>query len=66
MTKPAYNTVQEIVIDMWDYCMYLEDEYHQTGSQGTLFKFAVAIMTVQYWEDVLLNMEGYDVDEFYF
>ena len=66
MTKPAYNTVQEIVIDMWDYCMCLEDEYHQTGSQGTLFKFAVAIMTVQYWEDVLLNMEGYDVDEFYF
>ena len=46
--------------------MRLEDEYHITGDQGTLFRFAVGIMTVQYWEDVLLNIEGYDVYEFYF
>ena len=46
--------------------MMLEDEYHKTNDKGVLFRFAVAIMTVQYWEDVLLNMEGYDVYEFYF
>lgn len=66
MVTPAYDNVQDIVIDLWDYCMMLEDEYHRTGDKGVLFRFAAAIMTVQYWEDVLLNMEGYDVYGFYF
>jgi hypothetical protein len=64
--SPAYEDVQDIIIDLWDYCMRLEDEYHMTNNQGTLFRFAVGIMTVQYWEDVLLNIEGCDVYEFYF
>jgi len=46
--------------------MLLEDEYHKTGNQGVLFRFAIGIMTVQYWEDVLLNIEGFDAYEFYF
>jgi len=66
MNEPIYDNVQDIVMDLWDYCMMLEDEYHKTNDKGVLFRFAVAIMTVQYWEDVLLNMEGYDVYEFYF
>jgi len=66
MVSPEYDDVQDIIMDLWDYCMLLEDEYHRTGDQGTLFRFAIAIMTVQYWEDVLMNMEGIDVFEFYF
>lgn len=51
---------------LWDYCMQLEDDYHRTASHEVLCQFAVAIMTVQYWEDVLMNMEGIDVYRFYF
>ena len=37
--------------------MQLEDEFHETGDQSILLQFGIAIMTVQYWEDVLMNME---------
>ena len=53
-------------MDLWDYCMELEDEYHLHGSQDVLIQFAIAIITVQFWEDVLLNMEGFDVYRFHF
>jgi hypothetical protein len=53
-------------MDLWEYCMNLEDEYHRTGSNDVLIQFAVAIVTVQHWEDVLLRMEGIDVYRFYF
>lgn len=66
MTEAEYADVSQVIIDLWDYCMELEDEWHETGDQGVLLKFAMAIMTIQYWEDVLLNMEGYDVFNFYF
>ena len=46
--------------------MILEDEYHKTGSQEVLIQFAVTIIVVQYWEDILLSMEGYDVFNIYF
>lgn len=46
--------------------MELEDEYHKTGNHDVLCKFAITIMTVQYWEDILLSMEGVDVFGFYF
>lgn len=64
--EPTYTDVQDIIMDLWDHCMLLEDEYHKTGNQGVLFRFAIGIMTVQYWEDVLLNIEGFDAYEFYF
>ena len=64
--EPAYENIQDIILELWDYCMELEDEWHETGDQGVLLRFAVAIMSVQYWEDALLNMEGYDVFGFYF
>ena len=66
MIGPEYSDVTQVILDLWDYCMELEDEWHETGDQGVLLKFAMAIMTIQYWEDVLLNMEGYDVFNFYF
>lgn len=66
MIGPEYSDVTQVILDLWDYCMELEDEWHETGDQGVLLKFAMAIMTIQYWEDVLLNMEGYDVFSFYF
>ena len=61
VTQASYTSIQDIIMDLWDYCMLLEDEFHETGDQSILLKFAVAIMTVQYWEDVLLNMEDRDI-----
>ena len=46
--------------------MKLEDEFHETGDQSILLQFGIAIMTVQYWEDVLLNMEDRDGIRFRF
>ena len=63
---PRYESVEQLIIDLWDYCMELEDEYHRSGDQAVLIQFAVAIVTVQHWEDVLLRMEGVDVYRFYF
>lgn len=64
--EPKYDDVELIIMDLWDYCMELEDEYHLHGSQDVLIQFAIAIITVQFWEDVLLNMEGFDVYRFHF
>jgi hypothetical protein len=66
MSAGEYEEISQIIIDLWEYCMQLEDEWHESGDQGVLLQFAMAIMTIQYWEDVLLNMEGYDVFSFYF
>ena len=63
---PRYESVEMIIMDLWDHCMELEDEYHRTADQAVLIQFAVAIVTVQHWEDVLLRMEGVDVYRFYF
>ena len=66
MTSAGYTNVQDIIMDLWDYCMKLEDEFHETGDQSILLQFGIAIMTVQYWEDVLLNMEDRDAIRFRF
>jgi hypothetical protein len=66
MTNAEYTNVQDIIMDLWDYCMQLEDEFHDTGEQSILLQFAVAIITVQYWEDVLLNMEDHEGVRFRF
>jgi len=63
---PRYESVEQLIMDLWDYCMELEDEYHHTADQEVLIQFAVAIVAVQHWEDVLLRMEGLDVYRFYF
>lgn len=63
---PAYDCVQDIIYELWDHCMTLEDEYHRTGNYDVLCQFAITIMIVQYWEDILLAMEGVDVYGFYF
>ena len=63
---PRYESVETIIMDLWDHCMELEDEYPRTADQAVLIQFAVAIVTVQHWEDVLLRMEGVDVYRFYF
>ena len=64
--KQIHENIEDIIIKMWDYCMELEDEYHRTGDGSVLMQFAMAIMVVQYWEDVLLNTEGRDVFRVYF
>lgn len=64
--KPQYENIEDIILDTWNYCMELEDEYHRTGDSSVLIQFAMAIMVVQYWEDVLLNMEGLDAFTIHF
>ena len=66
MMNPDYENVDDIIINVWNYCMELEDEYHRTGDSSILVQFAVAIMIVQYWEDVSLNMEGINVYTIHF
>jgi len=61
-----YQAIEDIIEDLWEYCMELEDQYHHTGNQDVLIKFATALMIVQYWEDLLLSMEGIDVFRVYF
>jgi hypothetical protein len=61
-----YQSIEDIIADLWEYCMELEDQYHHTGSPDVLIKFATALMIVQYWEDTLLSMEGIDVFRVYF
>jgi hypothetical protein len=63
---PRYESVETIIMELWEYCMELEDEYHRTADHAVLIQFAVAIVSVQHWEDVLLRMEGLDVYRFYF
>lgn len=63
---PEYDNVEDIIMDLWDYCMELEDEYYRTQSEDVLIKFAIAIVTVQYWEDVSLTLEGIHVYRLYF
>jgi len=63
---PAYECIEDIIVELWTYCMELEDEYHRTGNYDVLCQFAMTIMVVQYWEDILLGMEGVDVFGFYF
>ena len=46
--------------------MDLEDEYHKTGQHDVLIRFATTIVIVQYLEDMLLAMEGYNVFDIYF
>jgi len=61
-----YQAVEDVIEDLWGYCMELEDQYHHTGNHDVLIRFATALMIVQYWEDVLLSMEGIDVCKVYF
>jgi hypothetical protein len=58
---PMYDSIEDIIMDLWDHCMELEDEYHRTGDHEVLIKFATTIVIVQYWEDMLLTMEGFHV-----
>jgi len=59
--SPMYDSIEDIIVDLWDYCMELEDEYHRTGDHEVLIKFATTIVIVQYWEDMLLTLEGFHV-----
>jgi len=63
--KPLYDSVQDIIIDLWEYCMELELEYYETRNKAILQEFALCIGLIQYWEDILLAQEGYDVFHYY-
>lgn len=64
--EPKYDRVEDLILDLWDYCMELEDEYYRTRNEEVLIRFAIAISIVQYWEDVSLSMEGFNVFRIYF
>lgn len=64
--EPAYDHVEDIIQELWDYCMDLELEYYRTQDRETLIEFALCIGLIQYWEDVLLSMGGFYVFSIHF
>lgn len=56
--EPAYDDVEIIIMELWDYCMYLEYQYFITNDKAILQQFAVCIALIQYWENVYFTIGG--------
>lgn len=54
----AYETLEDIILELWDYCLYLEYEYYRTQDKDTLMQFTFCIGLIQYWEDVYFSLGG--------
>jgi hypothetical protein len=55
---PAYDSVEEIILELWDYCLYLEYEYYRTNDKEVLLRFTFCIGLIQHWEDVYFSLGG--------
>lgn len=55
---PAYESLEEIILDLWEYCLYLEYEYYKTNNKEILFQFTFCIGLIQYWEDIYFSIGG--------
>jgi hypothetical protein len=55
---PAYDSLEEIILDLWEYCLYLEYEYYKTNNKEILLQFTFCIGLIQYWEDVYFSIGG--------
>jgi len=53
-----YDTIEEIILELWDYCLHLEYEYYSTNDKEVLIQFTFCIGLIQYWEDVYFSMGG--------
>ena len=56
--SPSYETLEEIILELWDYCLYLEYEYYKTNDKDILMQFTFCIGLIQYWEDVYFSLGG--------
>jgi hypothetical protein len=55
---PAYDTLEDIILELWDFCLHLEYEYYRTNDKEILIQFTFCIGLIQYWEDVYFSLGG--------
>lgn len=55
---PAYEDIEDIILELWEFCLYLEHEYYQTNDKEILMQFTFCIGLIQYWEDVYFSLGG--------
>ncbi len=56
--SPVHETVEGIILELWDYCLDLEYEYYKTNDKEVLLQFTFCIGLIQYWEDVYFSLGG--------
>jgi len=56
--SPLYDNIEDIILELWDYCLYLEYEYYKTNDKNVLLQFTFCIGLIQYWEDVYFSIGG--------
>jgi len=55
---PLYNSLEDIILDLWEKCIELEYEYYRTNDKKILLEFTFCIALIQYWEDVYFSFGG--------
>jgi len=55
---PIYDNIEDIILKLWDHCLYLEYEYYKTNDKNVLLQFTFCIGLIQYWEDVYFSIGG--------
>jgi hypothetical protein len=56
--EPVYDNVEEIILELWEFCLRLEYEYYKTNDRQILIEFTFCIGLIQYWEDVYFSTGG--------
>lgn len=64
--EPRYYNVEHIIEDLWCQCLELEIEYYNTGDKEVLLRFSICVGLIQYWEETLYAIGGYQYFRFYF
>jgi len=54
----TYDSIEEIILDLWEHCLSLEYEYYRTNDKEILIQFTFCIGLIQYWEDVYFSLGG--------
>ena len=55
---PVHDNLEDIILELWDFCLYLEYEYYRTNDKEVLLQFTFCIGLIQYWEDVYFSLGG--------
>jgi len=55
---PVYDNLEEIILELWEFCLQLEYEYYKTNDKEILIQFTFCIGLIQYWEDVYFSLGG--------
>jgi len=56
--SPVYDDIEDIILELWEFCIYLEYEYYKTNDKDVLMQFTFCIGLIQYWEDVYFSLGG--------